>query len=350
MTVLSPARPVGDPAAVRGGVLARVEARISTFLDAECGRWAAIDPRAAVPVKAISDLVAAGGKRLRPAFCVSGYLAAGGDPADESIVDAAAGLEYLHACALIHDDIMDNSALRRGRPTVHVVHEAEHRRGNWRGEHRRYGESVALLAGDLALVYADRMMATCPPAVQAIWAELRTELIVGQFLDTAVAAQPGVDLDLCRWIALGKSGRYSVERPLALGAVLAGAPRLVDALSPYGLAVGEAFQLRDDLIDAFGDCAATGKPHGLDATQHKMTLLLATALERNGCARAGNDDTADPQAMRRFLDETGARGQLEAHIDGLVERARRALAAADIDERWRTELSAMAAAVAYRER
>ncbi|MDN3353226.1 polyprenyl synthetase family protein [Actinomadura sp. DC4] len=338
-----------SPARLCGRLLGRVETRLHDFLAAERELRTRVDARAAAPIDALTALIDSGGKRIRPAFCVAGYLAAGGDPASEDIVAAASALEMLHTCALIHDDVIDASPRRRGLPTVHARHSAEHARNGWEGEPRRYGESVAILAGDLALIYADQMMSEASPSLGAAWAELRSELIIGQFMDVVVAAEFSADVALSRWIAVVKSGRYTIHRPLLIGATLAGRPELEGAFEAYGDALGEAFQLRDDLMDAFGDSDATGKPVGLDIEQHKMTLLMGLAMDRDRRTREfvlGAE--RDPAEVRRLLDETGVRMDVEAHIDRLVEKGRAAIDAAPLDERWQRELGAMAHQVAYR--
>ena len=340
-----------SPARMRARLLDSVEILLRDFLAAERELRTKVDPRAAAPIDALTELIDSGGKRVRPSFCVAGYLAAGGDPEAEDIVAASAALEMLHTCALIHDDVMDASGQRRGSPTVHVKHAMEHARNGWQGESRRYGESVAILAGDLALIYADQVMSEAPPTVGAVWAELRSELIIGQFMDVVTAAEFCVDPELSRWIAIVKSGRYTIHRPLLLGAILAGRPELEEAFETYGDALGEAFQLRDDLIDAFGDADAVGKPTGLDIEQHKMTLLMGLAMDRDQRTRefvlgAGTD----PAEVRRLLHDTGVRQDVEAHIDRLVEKGCAAITAAPLDARWQRELVAMARQVAYREK
>ncbi|HEU5157984.1 MAG TPA: polyprenyl synthetase family protein [Streptosporangiaceae bacterium] len=336
--------------AARLRLVESVEQRLSEFLSYERARWSAVDERAAVPVDAIADLVHAGGKRLRPAFCVSGYLAAGGDPANRVIVDVAAGLELVHVAALIHDDVVDDSPLRRAAPTVHTRHIADHAERGLRGEPRRYGEGVAILSGDLADVYADRLAAGLSPRARAVWGELRTEIMIGQFLDVAIAAESVADPELSRWIAICKSGRYSIHRPLVLGAAVAGRHDLAAAFEEYGTALGEAFQLRDDLID-FGDSTTTGKPAGLDLEQHKMTLLLVRAAQRDPRVRERlRRRDWDPAELRGLLDEIDAAADIERYIGELTERAQESIAHAPIDQQWRDELAALAITVAYRDR
>ncbi len=180
-----------------------------------------------------------------------------------SIVDIGAAFELLHAFALIHDDVMDGSATRRRSPTIHVEFEGVHAAGDWRGEPRRFGEGVAILVGDLACVYADRLMVDAPPAARRIWNELKIELNVGQYLDVLGTARGGTDVASARRISRYKSGKYTIERPLHLGAALAGrGEELAASLSAYGDPLGEAFQLRDDILGTFGDSERTGKPVG----------------------------------------------------------------------------------------
>ncbi|MBV8932619.1 MAG: polyprenyl synthetase family protein [Kutzneria sp.] len=335
----------------RRRLLRTTETRMRDFLAAERTKWRRIDPRACVPVDAVSDLLAAGGKRIRPTFCISGYLAAGGLPEDESVVSAAVALELLHACALIHDDVMDDSTQRRGRPTVHTKYSAGHRDFRWKGEARRFGESVAILAGDLALVYSDKFMAEAPPSVTAVWTELRTELIIGQYMDIGSAAETSTDPELARWIAVAKSGRYTILRPLVIGAVIAGQPELVETFTEYGTALGEAFQLRDDVLDAFENGQAAGKPAGLDFEQHKMSLLMTSAMSRHPeIADYVLWDEPDSVELRGMLDRFGVRAEAEEHIDILVERSCRAINGAPLRGEWRDELVLMAHQVAYRDR
>jgi geranylgeranyl diphosphate synthase type I len=325
-----------------------VEQRIRDFLAAERIRWSRVNEQASSVIDAVAGLIDAGGKRLRPRFCLSGYLAAGGDQGGIAVVPAAAALELLHACALIHDDIMDEASSRRGRPTVHTRHMAEHQRRRWRGDPGRFGENVGILAGDLALVYADQFMAQVPADVGRMWGELRTELIIGQYMDVVSAAAPADGPELARWIAMVKSGSYTILRPLVVGCMVAGRPELAGVFTAYGTALGEAFQLRDDMLNAFGDPRVTGKPGGLDLEQRKMTLLLALAVQRDG--RIAGMISSDPGGVRVILEESGAREELEKHIGLLVDEACDAIADAPLDEEWREELAAIAYEVAYRER
>jgi geranylgeranyl diphosphate synthase, type I len=334
---------------VTDDLLQRVEHTMRAFLEAERTRFAEVDSRAAVVLDALFDLVASGGKRIRPEFCIAGYLAAGGDPHDDGIVSAAAGLEMLHVSALIHDDILDNSSQRRGKPTMHTAFAQLHEARGWRGESRRYGEGMGILIGDLALVYSGELMSRAPSGALAEWHRLRSEVHVGQCLDVTAAAEFSADPRLSRLIALIKSGRYTIHRPLVMGASAAGRPDLATAFTEYGEAVGEAFQLRDDLLDAFGDSVETGKPAGLDFSQHKMTLLLGWAMQRDEYIHTlVTEPGHTPAELRRRLVESGVPQDVERHIADLVARGRNAIADAPIAPEWRSELEEMAVRVTYR--
>jgi geranylgeranyl diphosphate synthase type I len=311
-----------------------VETLVAEFIERERVRWTALDASLEEPVRSLRELVLNGGKRLRPAFCHWGFVAAGGDPDDPAVVRAGAAFEMLQAFALIHDDVMDGSAVRRGAPAVHRRFMTNHLDRSAAGEARRFGEGVAILVGDLAHVYADQLLPDGPPEVGHIWDELRIELNVGQYLDLIGTATSQRDRAGSRRIARYKSGRYTIERPLQLGASLAGAhDRLAEPLSRYGDPLGEAFQQRDDVLGAFGDSSRTGKPVGDDLREGKPTLLLAVAhenaspaqlavLARVGDADLDDDAVADVQAVLR---DTGALDLVEHEIDDLVTRAVAAL-------------------------
>jgi len=337
----------------------RVDGRIERLLSDEIHRWTEADPQLGQPLTALRDLILAGGKRLRPAFCHWAFVGAGGDPGDPRVTDGGAALELLHTFALIHDDIMDGSSTRRGTPTVHVTFEERHDLEGWRGEGRRFGEGVAILVGDLAFVYADQLLAAAPPSAHAVFTELRIEVNVGQYLDLAGTARGRVGEEEARRISRYKSGKYTVERPLHLGAALAG--RLDDLgapLSGYGLPLGEAFQLRDDLLGVFGDEILTGKPVGEDVREGKPTVLFALASQRAGTAAArvleryGAPDLGehDVATLQDVLVETGAVEQVEHTIDELVARALVALDTACLLPEARHALEDLAQYVAGRDR
>jgi geranylgeranyl diphosphate synthase type I len=341
-------------------IAAKVEQRLADFLAAEETRWAAFDDDLAEPIHEIGRLVLVGGKRLRPAFCHWGFVGAGGDPTDPMVVDAGAAFELMHAFALFHDDVMDDAASRRGSPTTHTVFAQHHRDNGWAGEARRFGEGVAILVGDLAFVYADQLMAGAGAQAWSIWNELRIELNVGQVLDIVGSVRNDRRRVKAERICRYKSGKYTIERPLHLGAVMAAPERadvLLPTLSAYGLPLGDAFQMRDDVMGAFGDAAITGKPVGGDLREGKPTPLMAMATEAASPAQAAvlslvgraNLDDADVARVQQAIIDTGALGELESTIARLASEAVDAVTRAPITEAARDELVALAAYVSQRQ-
>jgi geranylgeranyl diphosphate synthase type I len=337
----------------------RVDARLQLLLDTERTRWSAFDPDLTQPIDEIARLVLAGGKRLRPAFCHWGFVGAGGNPDDQRVIDAGAAFELMHAFALFHDDVMDGSATRRGEPTTHIVMSQQHEKNSWVGESRRFGEGAAILVGDLAFVYADQLLLGAPQPVWSVWNELRVELNFGQYLDMLGSANSERRLVKAERICRYKSGKYTIERPLHLGAVLAApekAEQLLPALSAYGLPLGDAFQMRDDVMGAFGETSVTGKPVGDDLREGKPTPLMAMATARANAAQLGilqlvgstvlNDaQVADVQTVIR---ETGALEQLEQQITSLTDEAIEAVGKAPLSQEARNELVELAAFVSWR--
>jgi len=335
-----------------------VEARLTDVIDTEHERWTALTPDLAEPLEALRRLVMSGGKRLRPAFCYWGFVGAGGDPDNPLVIEAGAAFEFLQAFALVHDDVMDGSSTRRGFRTAHLVFADRHEDDGWRGEQRRFGEGVAILIGDMAHVYADQMLRTAPLDVLRVWDELRIELNVGQYLDILGTARGDTDPVAARRIARYKSGKYTIERPLHIGAAIAGRyEELKDQLSAYGDPLGEAFQLRDDILGAFGESTITGKPVGDDLREGKPTPLLSAAtraatgaqldvLGRIGRRNLSGGEVTDIQDVLR---DTGAVEAVEADIDRLAESALQAIAVADITEEARTALIDLVHFVAWRD-
>jgi geranylgeranyl diphosphate synthase type I len=352
-----------SPSPAVTGPAGAVDARLREFLAAERSRWGAVDAELAELVDTLAALVLAGGKRLRPAFCHWAHVGAGGDPDDPLAVDAGAALELLHAFALLHDDVMDGSDTRRGRPATHIAFAERHRARRWRGESRRFGDGVAILAGDLAFTWADQLVLPAPLAARQLFAELRLELDMGQYLDVVGTAQGGLDPARAKVVCRYKSGTYTIERPLHLGAALAGRlDELEGPLSAVGLPLGDAFQLVDDLLGAFGDEAATGKPVGGDLREGKPTLLHALAVDRAASLAGGSgavlrddygrddlDDTGVARVQQALVD-SGAVAEIEALVASLVAEARTAIDALPVDEHVRSALHELAVFVSTRDR
>jgi geranylgeranyl diphosphate synthase type I len=342
----------------------RVERRIDALLSAEVTRWRAVDARLVEPLEALRNFVATGGKRLRPAFCHWAYVGAGGAPADEAVVDAGAALELLHTFALVHDDVMDGSDTRRGEPAAHRRFATLHADGGWLGDREAFGRAAAILLGDLCLVWSDELLHTSgvDPAALArarpVFDEMRTEVTVGQYLDVQAQATGDSSVRRASLVARFKSGKYTIERPLLMGAALAGAgPDVVAAYSGYGLPLGEAFQLRDDVLGVFGDPAVTGKPAGDDLREGKRTFLVAATLEAvdAGTAAAFDKRLGDPALdaagvaeLRDTITASGALARTESRIAELTAAAVTALGSVALDAEAAEVLRALAAAATRR--
>jgi geranylgeranyl diphosphate synthase type I len=344
------------PVALRE-VAARVDARLTSFLAVEKHRWTAFDPDLAAPFAELEEMVVGGGKRLRPVFTYWGFVGAGGSEHDERVIDAGAAFELLHAFALFHDDIMDGSVMRRGRTTAHESMQASHREHGWSGDARRFGDGAAILIGDLSFVYADALLAALGANGWRMWNELRVELNVGQYLDMLGSAQnerrPDKAARICRY----KSGKYTIERPLHLGALLADdETALLGAYSAYGLPLGDAFQLRDDVLGAFGDSSITGKPVGDDLREGKPTPLMALALQRADAAQRAvleqvgrkSLSRADIDCVQQAIIDCGAAREMESTIEQLTEQAIAALAQAPLEASVRERLTELAHFVSNR--
>ena len=347
----------------RADLRTRVDKALAEFL-ARRRDWLASVDEAVLPVAdAVEDFVLGGGKRLRPAFAYWGYRSAGG-PDSDRVVATVAALEFVQASALIHDDLMDRSDTRRGEPSVHRRFATRHRELGWRGDPDTFGDSAAILLGDLCLVWSDELLhdAGLPPHTLArarpVFDEMRTEVTVGQYLDVFAQAAARPSVELAGKVARYKAAKYTVERPLLLGAALADAPPAVSAgLSAYGLPLGEAFQLRDDVLGVFGDPAHTGKPAGDDLREGKRTYLVAAAFERAGDAalevlesRLGDPalDPAGVATLREVITSTGALDRTEARIAELTGVALAALARVDLDPEAGEVLTELAAAATSR--
>jgi geranylgeranyl diphosphate synthase type I len=346
----------------RSALRERVSWALDTFLDRQGASLSSVGREVGELVRALRELLA-GGKRLRPAF---GYWAwrGAGMPDDDRMVAAAASLELFQACALVHDDVMDRSDTRRGRPAAHRRFATLHSASGWRGDSEAFGTGAAILLGDLCLSWSDEMFfgsgleADRLARARVVWNLMRSELMGGQYLDLLEQAVGGGSVSRARRVIEFKSARYSVLRPLQLGAQLGGAsPEVCRAYEAYGLPLGEAFQLRDDVLGVFGDPAETGKPAGDDLREGKRTVLVALAAER-GTARQSDllerhlgDPSLDPAgvtALRDVIVHTGALAEVERMIADLTDRALGALDPAPLAAEPEAALRHLAAAATTR--
>jgi len=372
--VLDPGDPLG------AGFRRAVSDRLAAFVDRQVPALTAMGPELA-PVQAMAAELLAGGKRLRPAFVVWGFVATTGLPASAdlpALLDAAASFDLLHASALAHDDVMDSSDLRRGKPAAHRRFEALHGEAGWLGDGPAFGRAGAILLGDLLIMWSAQLLAEARLHDDALARALplvdrmRTEVTCGQYLDMVVQAQP-----LPRWLpevagrielagALAdasrvtehKTARYTVVRPLQAGAAIGGADaRLSAALGAYGSPLGRAFQFRDDLLGVFGDPEVTGKPAGDDLREGKRTVLVAQAYARTDAVGRRllvdllGDPGLGPEGVARLQDviaTSGATTQVEATITASHDEALTALDAAEVTDEGRTALRALADAAVRR--
>ena len=322
----------------------RVDTALNRFLDRQDAALSAISPQLAPLAVALRDFLLDGGKRLRPAFCYWGWRGAGGGAGEDGAVAAAAALELLQASALVHDDLIDRSDTRRGLPSVHRRFEALHAAEGWRGDGAQYGAASAVLLGDMLLCWSDELIWDCGLDRDAVrrakplFDLMRTEVMAGQYLDMLepAAAWTGDDpIERARTVIHYKSAKYTVERPLQIGGLLAGAdPALTAAYGAFGLPLGEAFQLRDDLLGVYGDPAVTGKPAGDDLREGKRTLLVAETLASCSAPDArlledllGSPDLGEREValLRSVITRSGAPDRVEGRITALRHESLTAL-------------------------
>jgi geranylgeranyl diphosphate synthase type I len=320
-------------------------------------------------IAALEDFVLRGGKRVRPAFAYWGYRAVTAEPdasVDDGILLLFSALELLHACALVHDDVIDDSATRRGWPTAHVHFTDLHRSRSWRGDSEQFGRSAAILLGDLSLVWADDIVAGVDlptdgqRRVQRVWSDIRTEVLGGQYLDIVAESSGAESIESAMNVNTFKTASYTISRPLQLGAAAAAdRPDVQRIFHELGTDLGVAFQLRDDVLGVFGDPAVTGKPSGDDLRSGKRTVLLAEAVERATATdpaaadrlRTGVGTELTDAAVRQLCDvieSVGALAAVESRIELLTNRALGLLESAPINAPAKAGLTELARLAANR--
>lgn len=361
-----------------------IDERISSFLDARESEMAEVSPDLRHILDYTRSLLS-NGKRFRARFCYWGWRSVDSLPHSldpmggvekledlDSILSLSVALEMFHAAALVHDDIMDNSDTRRGKPAAHRAFEAFHRGKAFAADAAHFGLSTALLTGDLLLAWSDDLVsAALPPdidpeiaqATRRQFSTMRQEVTLGQYLDIhEEAAWPHIGdderLDRAIRVVTYKSAKYSMEAPLLIGASLAGAQEhQLEALSAFGLPLGIAFQLRDDVLGVFGDSDVTGKPSGDDLREGKRTVLIALAerampqsartvfTEMLGDRSLSGDQIS---VMQSTLRDTGALDKVEQMIDRYVADALAALDTPVLASGATQELGRLADAVTKR--
>ena len=341
-----------------------VDKSLASFFDRESAYLQSVDDDLIPVSNALGHFLLDSGKRLRPLFAAIGHIGAGGEITQESIT-ALSSLELVHVCALIHDDLMDASDTRRGAPSIHKQFEAIHKAKNLQGSSAQFGLAASVLMGDLAIIWADKMLhesgvkSSQILSALPIYDEMRVELMAGQYLDVYEQALASECVERSLKVARYKSGKYSIERPLHFGAALSENVKgeHYEIYSQYGLPLGEAFQLRDDIMGVFGDPKETGKPAGDDLREGKRTVLIATTLNKSNAAQRAEFekyfgksdlDQAGVDSLRMIITETGALAQVESLITDMTFSAHNAAKSGGISPKAGTMLEEMAIAATVR--
>lgn len=351
-----------------------VDAQLKEYLSRSQEEFSHIGSLVGGAITVLRDFIVNGGKRVRPTFAWAGIRAAleggGGSSPDAgidqaAILNALSAFEFIQACALIHDDIIDRSDTRRGFPTAHRTFESKHRERDWLGSSEHYGISQAILIGDLAFAWADDLYNGSGLSTAALqrarpaWRAMRTEVIAGQILDIALEANGSEDVADSFAVIKYKTASYTVARPLHIGAALAGANEQTQTmLRNVGQDIGEAFQLRDDQLGVFGDPEVTGKPSGDDLRTGKRTTLINEALQRGdesqvaalreGLGKGEESTEAEIERLRDIIHDTGAQAEVEKLIEARTQRAIESLRAGGLGAVITAELTQLAEKLTHR--
>jgi len=333
-----------------------IDGVLADFTKARSGALVDIGSELRPVAAAMTEFITDGGKRFRPIFAYLGYLGTGATPRQE-ILKACTALELVHVCALIHDDVMDGSDTRRNKPAIHKLFQALHDESSYQGNSERFGLASAILLGDLALVWADRLLVESGITreefvnAQEVFSDMRDELMAGQYLDVLEGALATTSVERSLKVARFKSGKYSIERPLHFGASLAGKAEFNETYSKFGLPLGEAFQLRDDILGVFGDPKVTGKPAGDDIREGKRTVLIAVTMENSTPAERkvvtsalGNQSLSETEVeeIQGIIRSTGALSEVEKLITELTSEAISTLQQSSVEGRIANVLEEMA--------
>lgn len=332
-----------------------INASLTEFVDRENAYLTSIGSELVPVASALKNFLVNSGKRFRPLFAAAGFVGSGGS-LDQASINAISSIELVHVCALIHDDVMDGSDTRRGAPAIHKLFEKMHNDQRLSGSAEQFGVASAILLGDLAMVWASKALHESEMDSQALtrafplYDEMRVELMAGQYLDVYEQAFASESVERSLKVARYKSGKYSIERPLHFGSALASGANM-DAYTGYGIPLGEAFQLRDDLLGVFGNPEQTGKPAGDDLREGKRTVLIAATMERasseeksfiNSLLGKPDLDLASVEKIRTIMQKVGAVDFVEELISKMTQDALQALETPTITSDAREFLKHMA--------
>jgi len=367
-------------------LLGQVQANLDTFCQKQRTDFEAISTDL-IPVVDYTQSLLQGGKRFRALFCYWAWRACLSDSAyhqseqeikdsEEAIAGIAASLEMFHAAALVHDDLLDQSDTRRGAPAIHKRFETLHKEKSWAGAPERFGVAGSVLVGDLMLGWSSEIFGNAllhspnreiESACRDEFSLMRVEVMAGQYLDVleenAAATRPVSEgVGRAEKVILYKTAKYSIEAPLRIGAAFAGAdPAKLSQFTQFGIPLGIAFQLRDDILGVFGDPSVTGKPAGDDLREGKRTVLVALTLEAltersPSMAESFEElltsrelDTHQIAFMQKLIQDSGALAKTERMIVELGDRSLESLDAANLEESAKATLKALALKVISRD-
>jgi geranylgeranyl diphosphate synthase type I len=363
-------------------LLNRVQEQLDDFCSIQRADFEAISDDL-LPVIDFTQSLLGGGKRFRALFCYWSwvgqlpYFSIQSDDqrraSAEAMIGIAASLEMFHAAALVHDDLLDQSDTRRGAPSVHKRFEQLHRDSRWAGSPERYGVAGSVLVGDLMLGWSSEIFgsallkapsAEIEAACRQEFSKMRVEVMAGQYLDiveenSAVTRSVDDAVGRANRVILYKSAKYSIEAPLLIGAAFAGADNpTLRAVSNFGIPLGMAFQLRDDILGVFGDPKVTGKPAGDDLREGKRTVLvgytrqsLSPAVGKLFDELLSSRDLTDEQIkfLQQTITESGSLEKVERTIEQLADEAMSNLDNLIMEETAKDQLTVLAQKVIRRQ-
>ncbi len=367
-------------------VLVQVQTNLDNFCIKQRNDFEAISTDL-IPVVDYTQSLLQGGKRFRALFCYWAWRASLSESSyhqseqevnesEQAIAGIAASLEMFHAAALVHDDLLDQSDTRRGAPAIHKRFESLHQEKQWAGAPERFGVAGSVLVGDLMLGWSSEIFGNAllhspnreiESACRDEFSLMRVEVMAGQYLDVleenAATTRPVKEgVGRAEKVILYKTAKYSIEAPLRIGAAFAGADQsTLNVFTQFGIPLGIAFQLRDDILGVFGDPSVTGKPAGDDLREGKRTVLVALTKEAlteqspsmaNSFEELLTSRELDAQQiafMQKLIQESGALEKTERMITELADRSLDSLESSSLEETAKSALMALALKVINRD-